>query len=99
MNPLVAQQLKEITSLLERLKEQAVLTQSQLQSVSKARDDLQTKVWRHSREIHVLNERLEEFAELKRESEHFHKLRSEFETRLQDILRYTRALTAQIPPS
>lgn len=98
MNPLVAQQLKEIARTVEELGESVRVLCGQLQTVSTAREDLQKKVWSQSREVHLLRQQLEEFPELKSQCEQFRSLKSDLEQRLQSVLSYARALGAEYHP-
>jgi hypothetical protein len=95
MNPMAAQLLKEIATNIDDIRIELARAREQVETVTKAKDDLQRRTWGQSREVHVLQERLEEFAEMKAENERFQKTRGEIEERLRRILKSTQALSAE----
>lgn len=98
MNQFITQQLNDIADSLDELDEVMTATQEQLAGLTGARDRLQKESWSRAKELEVLRERLEDYPQLKRENERCHAQNAEFEKRLRQILRHTRALGAEIRP-
>jgi hypothetical protein len=98
MNPLVAQQMKEITSAIDDLRIAMEHAESQNEFLGKSREELQRKFWSQSKELRVLQEQIDGVADLKRDSEQLHALKVAFQARLREILKCTRALGAEFGP-
>jgi len=98
MNAFIAQQLNDIADSLEELEEALTAAQDQAATLGQARDHLRKESWSRSKELELLRERLEVYPQLKRENEQFRDLNAEFEERLRQILRYTRALASEVRP-
>ena len=98
MNQFITQQLNDIADSLEELDEVMTATQEQLAGLTGARDGLRKESWSRAKELEVLRERLEDYPQLKRENERLQAQNAEFEKRLRQILRYTRALGAEMRP-
>lgn len=96
MNPLLAQQVKQILRDIKDMKADLRETQAQLEKVAAARDDLQTRFWSQAKELAVFKERMDEFVTLKSENERYKAMQQEIEDRLNRILEYTEALAAEI---
>jgi len=98
MNQFIFQQFNAIADSLDELDEVMTATQDQLAGLTGARDDLRKESWSRSKELEVLRERLEDYPQLRRENERLHAQNADFEKRLRQILRYTRALGAEMRP-
>ncbi|NIA14897.1 MAG: hypothetical protein GWP08_12540 [Nitrospiraceae bacterium] len=96
MNPDVTTQLKRITGILAELEDEVAERDTQLADVTRTRDRLRQESWKHAKQVRVLEERLADYPELKRQNEHFRAQTDEFERRLQRILSYTRSLAGEI---
>ncbi|MCX5759563.1 MAG: hypothetical protein NTU83_13885 [Candidatus Hydrogenedentes bacterium] len=96
MNPLLAQQVKQIIRDIEDLKGDLRETREQLEHVTAGRDDLQTRFWTQAKELALFKERMDEFATLKSDNERYKSMQEEIAQRLARILEYTEALTAEI---
>ncbi|HNR35828.1 MAG TPA: hypothetical protein PKO36_11655 [Candidatus Hydrogenedentes bacterium] len=96
MNPLLAQQIKQILRDIKDLKTDLHETQRQLKKITAARDEMQTRLWSQSKELAVFKERMDEYATLKLENDRHKAMQEEIEQRLAKILEYTEALTAEI---
>ncbi len=96
MNPLLAQQVKQIIRDIKDLKSDLREANEQLERITVARDDLQTRFWSQSKELAIFKERMDEFATLKSDNERYKVIQEEIEQRLARILEYTEALTAEI---
>ena len=97
MNPLVAEQLKQIRQGVQDLC--AILAQADEEVVrqTQARDRLQQLQWSQSKQIAVLKEGQEELPFLRKQNDELTKQCDEIRARLKRILQYTRALGDEYP--
>lgn len=96
MNPLLAQQVKQIIRDIKDLKADLREAQQQLERVTTARDELQQRFWTQAKELALFKERMEEFTALKADNERYKKMQEEIEQRLNRILEYTESLAGEI---
>jgi regulator of replication initiation timing len=96
MNPLVAQQIKELGSQVDELRRELMHAREQLEAMSASREEMQRKSWSLSREVHVLRERLDQVGELQNENARYKSMVKDFEQRLRDVLKFTQALATQL---
>jgi succinate dehydrogenase/fumarate reductase flavoprotein subunit len=93
MNPLVAQQIKQIAKGIEDLRRELAEAREEIERLTRARDDLQRRSWAQARETALYKAQLEDLAELKRENKRLTDLCQDFQQRLHRILDYAEALT------
>lgn len=96
MNPLAAQQVKDILANVEALRRELANARQQLDAAAESREEVQRQAWSQSRELHVFRDQMKKVAELSAENEQYRLMTREFEQRLRDILRCTQALTVQL---
>ena len=98
MNPLVTQQLKQISNRVDDLRETLAKAYEQLDSVTEARDVLQKRIWGHAREIALYKGNFEGVSEMREENARLHKTIDELTGRLRDVQRHVRGLEAHFRP-
>ena len=98
MNPLVAQQLKQISSHVEELRDTLAKAYEQLDSVTETRDELQKRLWGYAREIALLKGNLEGVADMREENARLHQTIDELTERLRVVQHHVRGLGAHLRP-
>ena len=95
MNPIVEQQLRQITALVEELRLTLVETKGLLKEKQQAYSELTQKYWGRGKEIAIISRNEEEFRALSEENERLHAQNRELQERLERILAYTKALSEE----
>jgi len=95
MNPLVAQQLKEIAGGLNILKQELARQRQNIDEITTVRNTLQQKLWSQSRELSVLREGLQSLEQIQNENQKYRILKQNMEKQLRAILKLTQTLTIE----
>lgn len=98
MNRLVSQQIKQLAKNIEKLRDALSSTGEQLDSVTKARDELQRKTWTQARELALLRGGLDDVGRMRDENETLRTAVAEVKMRLRSVQGQVRGLETHLRP-